>query len=61
MSEIKEGKYEKPKTDFSINLHSPKIILSERLLADKIIDQSDIATIIVDLGLIQAHTKLISQ
>ena len=52
MNELKEGKYEKSKTDFSINLHSPKIILSERLLADNIIDPADVPTLIVDLGLI---------
>ena len=47
--------------DLDINLLSPKIIIHETLLHDKIMNVNEVATVIIDLGSIEAKTNLIKK
>ena len=47
-----KGSFEKPKMDYKIYFHSPKIVVNEYLMNEKIMDDEEVSTIIIDLGLI---------
>lgn len=61
INELMQGGYEKPKIDYKIYFHSPKIVINEHLMNERAMEDVEVPTIIIDLGLIQADSKLIKE
>ena len=47
--------------DYKIYFHSPKIVIDEHLMNERIMNDEEVATIIIDLGLIQADSNLLKE
>lgn len=50
MEDFQKGKKERPKLAIDIDFYSPKIIINELLLGEKLMDHDEIASLVLDLG-----------
>lgn len=59
--QYQRGNYESPKLDLDISFNAPKLVLHESLMHSFVIDPDRQVALVIDLGKIEAKTKLVQK